>query len=105
MIQCVGSRNDENPNCARTCCQSAVKNALAILDVKMPEMDGLELLTRLRRQSTFRDLPIVMLTSLGKEEDVVRGFDLGADDYVLKPFSPDELMARVSRLLRRSWDG
>ena len=74
---------------------------LIILDVKMPGMDGFEVLGRLRKDARFSRIPIVMLTSLGQEADVVRGFGLGADDYVLKPFSPTELSARVRRLLTR----
>jgi diguanylate cyclase (GGDEF)-like protein len=74
---------------------------LLILDVKLPGMDGFEVLGRLRRSPLFEQLPIVMLTSMGREADVVRGFQLGADDYVLKPFSPIELSARLWRLLRR----
>jgi DNA-binding response OmpR family regulator len=74
---------------------------MVILDVKMPGMDGFEVLERLRRTPAFSAVPIIMLTSMGSEADVVRGFQLGADDYVLKPFSPVELSARVWRLLRR----
>lgn len=75
--------------------------SLAILNVKMPEMDGFEVLRRLRSVRSFRGVPIVMLTSMGGEKDIVRGFSLGADDYVVKPFSPNELVARVQRLLER----
>lgn len=87
--------------------QDAYKGALArtpslvILDVKMPGMDGFEVLERLRKTPAYARVPIVLLTSMGSEADVVRGFDLGADDYVLKPFSPSELLARVRRLLGR----
>ena len=72
---------------------------LAILDVKVPGMDGFELLERLRKIERLADVPIVMLTGMGSESDVIRGLELGADDYVLKPFSPSELLARVRRLL------
>jgi len=75
--------------------------ALAILDVKMPGMDGFELLERLRKVPAYYELPIMMLTSMGREEDIVRGFELGADDYMVKPFSPVEVLARVRRLLSR----
>ena len=78
---------------------------LVILDVKMPGMDGFEVLERLRRTPSYRTVPIIMLTSMGSESDVVRGFRLGADDYILKPFSPTELSARVRRLLRRGRSG
>jgi two-component system OmpR family response regulator/two-component system alkaline phosphatase synthesis response regulator PhoP len=74
---------------------------LVLLDVKMPGMDGFEVLERLRKTPSYVDVPIVMLTSMGSEADVVRGFRLGADDYMLKPFSPTELVARLRRLLRR----
>jgi diguanylate cyclase (GGDEF)-like protein len=74
---------------------------LVILDVKMPGLDGFEVLDRLRKDTRFAAVPIVMLTSMGQEADVVRGFGLGADDYILKPFSPVELTARVRRLLKR----
>ncbi len=74
---------------------------LVILDIKMPGMDGFEVLARLRRTPAYARIPIILLTSMGSEADVVRGFSLGADDYVLKPFSPVELSARVWRLLRR----
>ncbi len=73
--------------------------ALCILDVKMPGMDGYDLLRALRGLEGYRRVPILMLTALGKEEDIVRGFKLGASDYMTKPFSPVELMARVTRLL------
>jgi diguanylate cyclase (GGDEF)-like protein len=74
---------------------------LVILDVKMPGLDGFEVLDRLRKDARFAQTAIVMLTSMGQEADVVRGFGLGADDYMLKPFSPVELSARVRRLLQR----
>lgn len=78
----------------------AVNPDLVILDVKMPEMDGFELLERLRTITAFKKTPILMLTSMGGETDVVRGLSLGADDYILKPFSPVELLARVHRHLK-----
>ncbi|RME46759.1 MAG: DNA-binding response regulator [Chloroflexi bacterium] len=72
---------------------------LVLLDVMMPEVDGWETLTRLRAIS---DMPIIMLTAKDKETDVVKGLDLGADDYVTKPFDPDELKARIAATLRRA---
>ena len=74
---------------------------LVILDVKMPGLDGFEVLERLRRDHRFSSVPVIMLTSMGQEADVVRAFRMGADDYILKPFSPIELSARVRRLLTR----
>ncbi|MDX1662050.1 MAG: response regulator [Gemmatimonadota bacterium] len=75
--------------------------SLVILDVLLPEMDGFELLSRLRQKRTMSQVPIIVLTVMGSEQDVVRGLALGADDYVVKPFSPTELLARVHRLLKR----
>jgi len=72
---------------------------LVILDVMMPEMDGLETLRRIREVST---VPVVILTVLGDEADKVKGLDLGADDYMSKPFSPKELVSRVRAVLRRA---
>jgi two-component system, OmpR family, response regulator ChvI len=72
---------------------------LAILDVKMPRMDGMEVLRRLRRTS---DLPVIILTSKDEEIDEILGFNLGADDYVHKPFSQRLLLERVKAVLRRA---
>ncbi len=72
---------------------------LVVLDVMMPGLDGLEVCRRLRRLS---DVPIVLLTALGNEQDRVVGLETGADDYVTKPFSPRELVLRVDSILRRS---
>src|SRR5690606_33871121 len=71
-----------------------------ILDVKMPYVDGFEALRRLRSIRALRDVPVMMVTSMGNEADIARGFELGADDYLVKPFSPIELQARIQRLLR-----
>lgn len=71
---------------------------LVVLDVMMPELDGLTVCKRLREMS---DIPIIILTALSQEEDVVRGFEMGANDYVTKPFSIEELIARIRALLRR----
>lgn len=75
---------------------------LLILDLMLPGMDGLEVCKYLRRQEVTRLLPIIMLTAKGEEIDRVVGLELGADDYMTKPFSPRELVARVKSLLRRS---
>jgi len=72
---------------------------LILLDVMLPELDGFEVCRRIRKVS---DVPIIMLTAKGQEDDRVRGFELGADDYVTKPFSPRELVARIGAVLRRS---
>lgn len=74
---------------------------VVILDVQLPSMDGFEILGRLREDPGAKDTPVLMFTSLGRQEHVQRGFELGADDYVTKPFSPTELLTRVLRLVRR----
>ena len=75
---------------------------LVILDVMLPGMDGMQVCQALRAEPTTSGLPILMLTARGEEADRVRGLELGADDYVTKPFSPKELVARVAALLRRA---
>ncbi|MCC3761951.1 response regulator transcription factor [Glycomyces sp. TRM65418] len=75
---------------------------LVVLDLMMPGMDGFEVCRRLRRATS---IPVVMLTALGEEDDRIAGLDLGADDYVTKPFSPRELAARVRAVLRRAAPG
>lgn len=72
---------------------------IVLLDVMMPEMDGFETLRMIREVSS---VPVIMLTVRNAEEDKVRGLDLGADDYIVKPFSPRELVSRVRAVLRRS---
>ena len=72
---------------------------LGIFDVKMPGMDGFELVQRVRADSANQRTPILILSSMGRESDIARGLSLGANDYMLKPFSPTELLARVHRLL------
>lgn len=78
------------------------KPDLILLDWMLPRVSGLEVCRRVRRRPESRDLPIIMLTARGEETDRVRGLDTGADDYVTKPFSPSELMARIRALLRRA---
>jgi DNA-binding response OmpR family regulator len=72
---------------------------LVLLDIMLPGLSGLEVLQRLRRSS---DVPVILLTALGEESDRVAGLDGGADDYIVKPFSPRELLARIESVLRRS---
>ena len=74
---------------------------LIILDLMLPGLDGLHVCQALRADSATAAVPIIMLTARGEEADRIRGLELGADDYVTKPFSPKELAARVSALLRR----
>ncbi|MBN1231243.1 MAG: response regulator transcription factor [Anaerolineales bacterium] len=75
------------------------KPNLVLLDVMMPEIDGFEVLTRIRE---FSNVPVIMLTAKGEEVHRVRGLDLGADDYIVKPFSANELLARVRAVIRRA---
>ena len=75
---------------------------LIVLDVMLPNVDGLTLCQRLRQDNRTSHLPILMLTALGRSEDVVAGFNAGADDYLRKPFDREELLARVRALLRRT---
>ena len=72
---------------------------LIVLDVMMPELDGFETLAALRE---FSSVPVIMLTARGEEDDRVRGLELGADDYITKPFSPRELVSRIKAVLRRT---
>ncbi len=75
---------------------------LLILDWMLPEVSGIEVCRRLRGHEATRELPIIMLTARGEEDDRIRGLDAGADDYMIKPYSPGELIARISAVLRRS---
>jgi len=75
---------------------------LVLLDLMLPGMDGLEVCRRLRQDPATAPLPIVMLTAKGDEVDRVLGLELGADDYIVKPFSPKEVVARIRAVLRRS---
>lgn len=74
--------------------------AIIVLDVEMPRRNGFEVLERMRAMRKLDDTPIVMLTAAGDEREVVRGFDLGANDYIVKPFSPAELTARLKRFVK-----
>lgn len=80
---------------------SLQKPALILLDVMMPEQDGLDFCRQLRADPQYFDIPIIMLTALGEEVDRVLGLEIGADDYITKPFSVRELQARIKALLRR----
>ncbi len=75
---------------------------LIILDWMLPGISGVEWARRLKKDPSYRDLPIILLTARGEEEDKVRGLEIGADDYLTKPFSPKELCARIRAVLRRS---
>ena len=75
---------------------------LILLDVMLPGIDGIELLTRIRANEQFRDIPVIMATAKGTEFDKVQSLDLGADDYLVKPFGMMEMVSRVKAVLRRS---
>jgi DNA-binding response OmpR family regulator len=74
---------------------------LAVLDVMMPKIDGFELTRRLRADAATSRIPIILLTAKTQDSDVEQGFEAGADDYIRKPFSPQELRARVQAILGR----
>jgi len=75
---------------------------LILLDWMLPGISGVEWARRLKKDPSYRDLPIILLTARGEEEDTVRGLEIGADDYLTKPFSPKELVARIRAVLRSS---
>jgi two-component system, OmpR family, alkaline phosphatase synthesis response regulator PhoP len=72
---------------------------LVLLDAMLPYRDGITLLQTMRKQTSWQQVPVVMLTARSLESDIVRALDVGASDYIVKPFQPQELMARVRRLL------
>ncbi|MFA5928718.1 MAG: response regulator, partial [Candidatus Margulisiibacteriota bacterium] len=75
---------------------------LVILDLMLPDMDGLEICKLLKKDPKLAFIPVIMLTARAEETDKILGLELGADDYITKPFSPRELVARVRSVLRRS---
>lgn len=74
---------------------------LVVLDVMLPEIDGIELLRRMKADTALREIPVIMATAKGAEYDKIQGLDLGADDYLAKPFGVMELVSRVKAVLRR----
>src|SRR5688572_11760219 len=76
--------------------------ALVVLDLMLPELSGFQVLERLRADRAFAEIPVLMLTARRDEPDRVQGLSLGADDYLVKPFSPQELVLRVRNILRRT---
>lgn len=83
----------------------SLKPDLIILDLMLPGIDGLEVCRRLKMDPAFKSIPIVMVSARGEEPDVVSGLELGADDYISKPFSPRVLIARIKSVLRRGKAG
>ncbi len=84
---------------------ASLKPDLIILDLMLPGIDGLEVCRRLKTDAAFKSIPIVMVSARGEEPDVVTGLELGADDYIPKPFSPRVLIARIRTVLRRGKAG
>lgn len=85
---------------ARSLVFTAPPPDVVLLDIMLPYTSGLEVLEAIRASAAWKDVPVLMLTAREAEEDVVKAFDLGADDYVTKPFPLDELVARINRLLK-----
>ena len=75
---------------------------LLLLDWMLPDLSGIEICKNIRKDNKFKSLPIIMLTAKGEEEDKIKGLDSGVDDYLTKPFSFNELLARIKAILRRS---
>lgn len=85
-------------------CWEALKTErpeLILLDVMLPGMDGIEILTKMKARPDLKDIPVIMATAKGQEYDRIKGLDLGADDYIVKPFSMLEMVSRVKAVLRR----
>ena len=89
-------RGDEGLNVIRNQCPN-----LVILDLMLPGMDGLSICQQMKSDPIVRDIPVIIISAKGEESDIVIGLELGADDYLAKPFSPRELLARVKAVLRR----
>lgn len=76
---------------------------LVVLDVMMPTMDGFEVLRRMKETAETKDIPVIMLSAKRLEDDVVNGLNLGAADYLVKPFMPEELLLKIQRHLKDKW--
>ncbi len=85
--------------------EAAVENkpSLIVLDGMMPTMDGFEVLRRLKERADTRDIPVIMLSARRLEQDIVNGLNLGAADYLVKPFMPEELFLKIQRHLKDKW--
>lgn len=75
--------------------------ALVLLDIMLPYVDGVQLLRQIRGKPEWNEVPVLMLTAKSMEQDIVRALEIGANDYIVKPFQPAELMARIRRCLKR----
>lgn len=76
--------------------------SVIVTDIMMPNMDGIELIKNIRGSGAFRDIPIIFLSAKSQSEDRIKGLKEGADDYIVKPFNPEELKIRIENLLKRS---
>ena len=76
--------------------------SLVLLDVMLPYLDGFELIKKIREHATWNQVPIIMLTAKSQEQNIVRALDYGANDYLIKPFRPEELLARIRRVTKLS---
>lgn len=81
--------------------QSIVPDMI-LLDIMMPLMTGFEVLVELKKNPSTKNIPVIILTAQSREEEIVKGLELGADDYILKPFSPNELLARIRTVFLRA---
>jgi DNA-binding response OmpR family regulator len=77
-----------------------IKPDLIISDIMVPYMDGIQILKKIKTMDELKGIPVIMLTSKAQEEDIVLGLELGAQDYIVKPFSPSELLLRINKALR-----
>jgi DNA-binding response OmpR family regulator len=73
--------------------------SMVLLDIMLPHHDGYEIITEIRRKLSWKKVPVIMLTTKAREDDIVRALKAGANDYILKPFQPEELMARLNRFI------
>ncbi|MFA6636466.1 MAG: response regulator transcription factor [Candidatus Omnitrophota bacterium] len=80
------------------------RSDLVVLDIMLPGIDGLEVCRKIRQEKTLHGMPVIMLTAKGEEVDRIVGFELGADDYMVKPFSPRELILRIKAVLKRDME-
>lgn len=72
---------------------------LVLLDIMMPVMDGYQVLKKMKEDENLKNIPVIMLSAKGQERDIIKGFDLGSEDYIVKPFRPAELVARIKKIL------
>ena len=80
---------------------SDIRPSLIVLDAMMPKLDGFNVLSTLKSDAALKDIPVIMLTARKGDKDIVSALEKGAEDYMVKPFIPDELIARVSRILAK----